>query len=62
VTTKVASEVQVGDRVSVRGVDLTVSRIDAPFLGMPNMVLLVESTDERWACVPVTTDLEVEVS
>jgi hypothetical protein len=29
---------------------------------MPNMVLLVESTDERWACVPVTTDLEVEVS
>jgi hypothetical protein len=57
-----ASDVQVGDRVSVRGVDLTVSRIDAPFLGMPNMVLFVESTDQRWACVPVTTDLEVEVS
>ena len=61
-STKLASDVQVGDRVSVRGVDLTVSRIDAPFLGMPNMVLFVESTDQRWACVPVTTDLEVEVS
>ena len=61
-STKAASEVQVGDRVSVRGVDLTVSRIDAPFLGMPNMVLFVESTDQRWACVPVTTDLEVEVA
>jgi riboflavin synthase alpha subunit len=62
VTTKLASDVQVGDRVSVRGVDLTVSRIDSPFLGRDGMLLLVESTDQRWACVPVTTDLEVEIS
>jgi riboflavin synthase alpha subunit len=62
VTTKTAGDVQVGDRVSVRGVDLTVTRIDAPFLGRDNMLLLVESTDQRWACVPVTDDLEVEVS
>ena len=61
-STKAASEVQVGDRVSVRGVDLTVTRIDDPFLGRDGMLLLVESTDQRWACVPVTTDLEVEVS
>jgi hypothetical protein len=61
-TTKPASEVQVGDRISIRDRDLTVTRIDAPFLGRDNMLLFVESTDERWLCVPTTTDSEVEVS
>jgi riboflavin synthase alpha subunit len=62
VSTKVASDVQVGDRISIRGVELTVTRIDHPFLGMPNMVKFVESTDQVWRCVPTTTDSEVEVS
>jgi hypothetical protein len=61
-STKPASDVAVGDRISVRDRELTVTRIDAPFLGMPNMLLFVESTDERWVCVPTTTDSEVEVS
>ena len=61
-TTVQASKVQVGDRISVRGVELTVTRIDNPFLGMGNMSLFVESTDERWACVPVPLDAEVDVA
>lgn len=56
-----ASEIAVGTRVNVRGVELTVTRKDAPFLGRDNMILLVESTDERWACVPVTDDMDVDV-
>ena len=60
-TTTLAADVQVGDRISVRDRDLTVTRIDAPFLGRDNMLCFVESTDERWLCVPVTTDTEVEI-
>ena len=55
-------DVSPGDRVRVYGaVELDVTRIDAPFLGRDEMVLLVESTDERWACAPVPTSMEVEV-
>jgi hypothetical protein len=56
-------EVGVGDHVRVYGaVELDVTRIDTPFLGRAEMVLLVESTDERWACAPVPTSMEVEVA
>ena len=55
-------EVAPGDHVRVYGaIELDVTRIDAPFLGRDEMVLLVESTDERWACAPVPTSSEVEV-
>lgn len=55
-------EVSPGDHVRVYGaVELDVTRIDAPFLGREEMVLLVESTDQRWACAPVSTSMEVEV-
>ena len=55
-------EVKTGDRVRVYGaIELDVTRIDAPFLGREEMVLLVESTDQRWACAPVPTSVEVEV-
>jgi len=56
-------QVAPGERVRVYGgaVELEVTRIDAPFLGREEMVLLVESTDERWACAPVPTSMEVEV-
>ena len=57
------TDVQVGDRVKVYGgaKELTVTRIDAPFLQRDEMVLLVESTDERWDCAPVPTTMDVEV-
>ena len=61
-TTKPAAQVQVGDRISIRDRDLTVTRIDAPFLGVPNMLCFVESTDQVWRCVPTTLDAEVEVT
>ena len=60
-TARTAAEVKIGDRVQVRGQDLTVTRIDAPFLGRGNMLLFVESTAERWACVPVSDDTEVVI-
>ena len=56
------TSVSPGDHVRVYGaIELDVTRIDAPFLGREEMVLLVESTDQRWACAPVPTSVEVEV-
>ena len=60
-TPTTAADVRIGDRISVRDRELTVTRIDAPFLGRDNMLCFVESTDARWACVPVTTDAEVQI-
>jgi hypothetical protein len=54
--------VAAGDRIRLYGQELAVTRIDAPFLGRDNMVLFVESTPERWLCLPAGTDSEVEVS
>jgi hypothetical protein len=61
-TTVRADEVAVGDRIRLYGQALAVTRVDAPFLGRENMVLFVESTPERWQCLPAGTDSEVEVS
>lgn len=60
-TSTTAADVQLGNRISVRDRELTVTRIDAPFLGRDNMLCFVESTDERWVCVPVATDTEVQI-
>jgi hypothetical protein len=60
-TTARADEVQPGDRIRLYGQELAVTRVDAPFLGRENMVLFVESTDERWHCLPAGTDTEVEL-
>ena len=56
-----ATEVKVGDRIDVRGMQLLVTRIDENFLGRDNMRCMVESTDERWACVPLPHDMDVDV-
>ena len=56
-----AADVQVGDTISLYGQQLQVTRIDSPFLGRDNMVLFVESTGERWHCLPAATDAEVEI-
>lgn len=56
-----ADEVRAGDTVRLYGQELEVTRVDAPFLGRENMVLLVESTDQRWHCLPAGTEAEVEV-
>jgi hypothetical protein len=55
-------EAGVGDKVRIYGaIELDVTRIDDPFLGREDMVLFVESTDERWACAPVPRGMDIEI-
>ena len=61
-TTVPAASVQPGARIRLYGQELEVTRVDAPFLGRENMVLFVESTDQRWHCLPAGSDAEVEVA
>ena len=56
-----AIDVPVGTRIRLYGQELTVTRKDHPFLGSDTMVLLVESTTERWHCLPAGVDTEVDV-
>jgi hypothetical protein len=60
VTVVPASEIRVGDRIRVRRQELTVSRIDRPFMGRDTMLAFVEDTDDQWLKVPVAPDAEVE--
>lgn len=57
-----AGEVRPGDRVRVREVELTVSRIEDSFLGRTGMIAFIEDTDERWLKVPTSPDAELEVN
>ncbi|HEX3946501.1 MAG TPA: hypothetical protein VHW47_02300 [Acidimicrobiales bacterium] len=59
--TKTAGQVAVGDRVRLRGVEITVARVDGQFLGRPGMIAFIEDTPERWLKVPTPGDAEVEV-
>ena len=59
--TSKADEVMPGDRIRLYGQELAVTRVDTPFLGQPTMVCFVESTDERWRCLPASTDTEVDI-
>jgi hypothetical protein len=56
-----ASDVRAGDRIRLYGMELDVTRVDAPFLGRAEMVCFVESTEERWACLPASVEGDVEV-
>ena len=56
-----AIDVKPGTKIRLYEQDLLVTRVDYPFLGRDNMVLLVESTDQRWHCLPAGTDTEVEL-
>jgi hypothetical protein len=60
-TSMKAIDVTPGTKIRLYDQDLLVTRVDHPFLSRDNMVLLVESTDERWHCLPAGTDTEVEV-
>jgi hypothetical protein len=55
-----ASEVRVGDRLRTRsGLELTVTRIDAVFMGRPEMLAFVEDSDAQWLKMPALRDGEV---
>jgi hypothetical protein len=57
-----ASEVKPGDRVRTpSGDELTVSRIEAPFLGRAEMIAFIEDSSERWFKRPVPQSAEVEI-
>lgn len=57
-----ASDVEVGDRVRLEsGAEVLVSRIEPKFMGMENMIALIEDTSTRWYKQPVVQTAEVEV-
>ena len=57
-----ADQVRAGDRVRVRGQEITVARVDESFLGRENFLAFIEDTDERWFKVPTPSDAVVEVA
>jgi hypothetical protein len=57
-----ARQVQVGDRVRTpTGTELTVSRIESPFMGAEQMLAFIEDSPERWFKQPLTLDTPVEI-
>ena len=59
-----ASDVPAGSRVRLKsGEELTVSRVESPFLGRSEMLAFIEDTPSRWykRPVPATTSVEVLV-
>ena len=56
-----AQDVVVGDRIRLRGTELTVARIEPGFLGRSGMIAFIEDTPQRWMKVPAPADAEVEI-
>lgn len=56
-----ADQVRPGDRIRVRGTEITVARIEESFLGRPDMMAFIEDTTERWLKVPTPPNAEIEV-
>jgi hypothetical protein len=57
-----AGEVRVGDRLRTRsGIEMTVTRVDDGFLGMPGMIAFIEDSGEQWLKMPAPRDGEVEL-
>jgi hypothetical protein len=57
-----AQDVKAGDTVRTQsGAVVIVSRIEAPFLGLSNMVAFIEDTPNRWFKQPVVSESEVEI-
>ena len=59
--TTTADSVAVGDQVRLRGIEITVARVDPTFLGRPGMIAFIEDTPDRWLKVPPPADSEVEI-
>lgn len=55
-------DIRPGDRVRLRsGHEFDVARIDAPFLGIDEMVCFIEDTPARWHAYPARRADEVDV-
>ena len=61
--TVTAADVQAGDRIRLAdGVEMLVSRIENPLLGLDGLIAFIEDTPARWYKQPVSQAAEVEVS
>ncbi len=56
-----ASAVAPGDRVRADGDELIVTRIEAPFMGMPDYIAFVEDTAHRWFKRVAAASSEIEM-
>jgi hypothetical protein len=57
-----AQDVKAGDTVRTQtGGLVTVSRVEASFMGRPNMVAFIEDTPDRWFKQPMMSDSDVEI-
>jgi hypothetical protein len=54
-------EVKAGDRIRFRNTEFVVGRVDSPFLGMDQMVCIIEDTPTRWHAYPGSKAESVEV-
>ncbi len=61
-TTKAAADVRQGDVVKLRsGTELSVTRVEAPFLGQGDLVCLIEDSDTQWLAMAMPPSAEVTV-
>jgi preprotein translocase subunit YajC len=57
-----AEQVKAGDTVRTQsGSVVIVSRVEKSFMGLPNMLAVIEDTEDRWFKQPLTADSDVEV-
>jgi hypothetical protein len=55
-----ATSVRLGDRIRAYDLELTVTRIDCPFMGREDFVAFVEDSDAQWLKLPAPIDASVE--
>ncbi|HVV29974.1 MAG TPA: hypothetical protein VHC41_03775 [Mycobacteriales bacterium] len=61
-TASTARDVKAGERIRTQaGEELTVTRIESPFMGMDGMVAFIEDSAERWYKRPLPLDAALEV-
>ncbi len=57
-----AAAVRPGDRIRLEdGTEMTVARVEAPFLGMEGLLCVIEDSEARWLARPMALDARVEV-
>ena len=57
-----ASAVRAGDRVRLEdGTEMSVARVEEPFLGMGGLLCIIEDSEARWLARPMARDARVEV-
>jgi len=54
-------EVKPGDRIRFRDTEFEVGRVDAKFLGMDQMVCIIEDTPTRWHAYPAAVAESLDV-